>query len=236
MNQSDIEGMLQQSLTDGKLSRAEKLVLREILTSDAETSHQRDLLRNRAFEIARQSLLGPDAKKAIDWLEDVAGLLLQVERPSGSHSGKPISEVHFSPGDNCRLRIQDLLRESRASIDICVFTITDDRITEAVIDAAARGVTTRIIGDNEKAFDPGSDMHRLAEATIPIRLDTSPNHMHHKFAVFDGRIVVSGSYNWTRSASEHNQENIMVTNDPKFVQSFMKQFERLWPQMEPLAG
>ena len=235
MNQSDIDGMLQQSLTDGKLSRAEKSVLREILTSDADSAHQRDLLRNRAFEIARLSLLGPDAKKAIDWLEDVTGVLLQIERPSGSQPGQQISEVHFSPGDACRLRIQELLRESRDTIDICVFTITDDRITEAVIDAAARGVRTRIIGDNEKAFDPGSDMHRLAEARIPIRMDTSPNHMHHKFAVFDGRIAVSGSYNWTRSASEHNQENIMVTNDPKFVRSFMKQFEHLWPLMAPLA-
>ena len=79
MNQSDIDSILQQSLTDGKLSRAEKSVLRAILTSDADTSHQRDLLRNRAFEIARLSLLGPDAKKAVDWLEDVTGVLLQVE-------------------------------------------------------------------------------------------------------------------------------------------------------------
>ncbi|MEJ7590727.1 MAG: phospholipase D-like domain-containing protein [Planctomycetaceae bacterium] len=235
MNQSDIDGMLQQSLIDGKLSRAEKSVLRAILTSDAETAHQCDLLRNRAFEIARLSLLGPDAKKAVDWLEDVTGVLLQIERLSVADSEQSISEVHFSPGNDCRLRIQELLRESRASIDICVFPITDDRITDAVIDAAARGVRTRIIGDNEKAFDPGSDMHRLAEARILIRMDTSPNHMHHKFAVFDGRIAVSGSYNWTRSASEHNQENIMVTNDSKFVQLFRKQFEHLWPQMEPLA-
>ena len=235
MNQSDIDSMLQQSLTDGKLPRAEKSVLRAILTSDADTSHQRDLLRNRAFAIARLSLLGPDAKKAVDWLEDVTGVLLQVERPSVVYSEQTMSEVHFSPGDTCRLRIQELLRESRDTIDICVFTITDDRITEAVMHAAARGVRTRIIGDNDKAFDPGSDMHRLAEARIPIRMDTSPNHMHHKFAVFDSRIAVSGSYNWTRSASEHNQENIMVTNDPKFVQLFRKQFEHLWPQMEPLA-
>jgi len=56
MDQSDISDMLQQSLTEGKLSRAEKSVLREILTSDADTSHQRDLLRNRAFEIARPEM------------------------------------------------------------------------------------------------------------------------------------------------------------------------------------
>jgi len=235
MDQSAIEEMLRQSLTDGKLSRSEKATLKAILTSDADTSHERDLLRNRAFEIARLSLLGPDAKKAVDWLEDVTGVLLLAERPSAGASNAPVSEVHFSPGDDCRVRIQELLRLSRVSIDICVFTITDDRITVAIIDAASRGVKTRVIGDNEKAFDLGSDMHRLHAARVSVRVDTSPNHMHHKFAVFDSRVAVSGSYNWTRSAAEHNEENIVVTNDEKIVREFRKQFDKLWPRMEPMS-
>ena len=236
MNQSDIAEMLKQSLSDGKLSRAEKTTLKAILTNDADTSHERNLLRNCAFEIARQSLLGPDAKKAIDWLEDVTGVLLQAERPAAASADQPISEVHFSPGDGCRLRIQELLREARTTVDICVFTMTDDRITEAVIDAAARGVKMRAISDNDKSLDPGSDMRRLHAARILVRLDRTPNHMHHKFAVFDGNIVVSGSYNWTRSAAEDNEENIVVTNDPKIVRAFDRQFELLWPQMVPILG
>ena len=60
-------------------------------------------------------------------------------------------------------------------------------------------------------------------------------HMHHKFAVFDGKIVVSGSYNWTRSAAEDNEENIVVTNEQKIVQSFHEQFGRLWTQMQPIV-
>ncbi len=232
MDQSAIEQMLRQSLSDGKLSRAEKSTLRSILNSDADSEHERNLLRSRAFEITRSSLLGPNAKKAVDWLEDVTSVLLQAERPAVNDAGKPVSEVHFSPGDDCRMRIQELLRLTRSTAEICVFTITDDRITEAIIDAAARGVKVRIISDNEKAFDPGSDMHRLNAARIPVRMDATPNHMHHKFAIFDGRIAVSGSYNWTRSAAEHNEENIIVTNDAKIVREFVRQFERLWPTME----
>ena len=114
--------------------------------------------------------------------------------------------------------------------------MTDDRITEAVIDAAARGVKMRAISDNDKSLDPGSDMRRLHAARILVRLDRTPNHMHHKFAVFDGNIVVSGSYNWTRSAAEDNEENIVVTNDPKIVRAFDRQFELLWPQMVPILG
>lgn len=236
MNQSDIEEMLRQSLIDGKLSRAEKSTLKAILTDDADTAHERDLLRNRAFEIARQSLLGPDARKAMDWLEDVIGLLLQAERPSAGRSEQTINEAHFSPGDDCRVRIQELLRESRASIDICVFTLTDDRIADAVIATATRGVRIRIISDNDKSLDLGSDMRRLHAARIPVRIDQTPNHMHHKFAVFDEKIVVSGSYNWTRSAAEDNEENIIVTNEQKIVRAFRIQFEKLWPQMQPIPA
>lgn len=235
MNQADIETMLKQSLSDGKLSRAEKATLKAILTNHADTSNERDLLRHRAFEIARQTLLGPDAKKAVDWLEDVTGILLQVERPSAGESGQKISEVLFSPGDACRLRIQELLRKSQTTVDVCVFTLTDDRIAESVMDTAARGVRTRIISDNDKSLDLGSDMHRLHAAGIQVRIDRTPNHMHHKFAVFDGKIVASGSYNWTRSAADDNEENIVVTNDQKIVGAFHAQFDQLWKRMQPIA-
>ncbi|MCA9059029.1 MAG: DUF1669 domain-containing protein, partial [Planctomycetaceae bacterium] len=84
--------------------------------------------------------------------------------------------------------------------------------------------------DNDKAFDPGSDLTRLRKAEIPVRTDETEYHMHHKFAVFDGRIAVSGSYNWTRSAADNNQENIVVTSQDAIVKRFTRQFTELWEQ------
>jgi phosphatidylserine/phosphatidylglycerophosphate/cardiolipin synthase-like enzyme len=52
--------------------------------------------------------------------------------------------------------------------------------------------------------------------------------MHHKFAVFDRRSVLTGSYNWTRSAFRANQENTILTEDPTLVRLFEGEFERLW--------
>jgi phosphatidylserine/phosphatidylglycerophosphate/cardiolipin synthase-like enzyme len=40
---------------------------------------------------------------------------------------------------------------------------------------------------------------------------------HHKFALFDNARLLTGSYNWTRSAPEHNHENFVVTNSRKLV-------------------
>ena len=55
--------------------------------------------------------------------------------------------------------------------------------------------------------------------------------MHHKFAVADSNQVLTGSYNWTRSAARENEENIVVTNAPELVSAFTRQFEQLWKSL-----
>ena len=231
MDHSSIEQLLRSSLQDGKLSRSEKKVLRSVLALDADESHERDWIRNRAFLTAQESLSGPDSQKAVEWLEDVMGLLVSAERPGTQRSAEEIAEVHFSPGNNCRHRIQELLRHATSNVDICVFTITDDRITDAITDAHSRGVRVRVISDNDKAHDPGSDLSRLKRLGLPVACDQTPDHMHHKFAVFDSTLVVSGSYNWTRSAAERNEENIVVSGDLRLVSSFQRRFDQLWKEL-----
>lgn len=86
----------------------------------------------------------------------------------------------------------------------------------------------RIITDDEKSFDRGSDVQRLREAGVPVRVDGSEHHMHHKFALFDRVDLLTGSYNWTRSAANFNQENVVVTRDPRLVSAFSSMFDDLW--------
>jgi cardiolipin hydrolase len=89
----------------------------------------------------------------------------------------------------------------------------------------------RVITDDEKALDLGSDVTALARAGVPVRTDPSPAHMHHKFAVFDRERLLTGSYNWTRGAARDNGENIIVTADPRLIERFARYFERLWESL-----
>ena len=52
--------------------------------------------------------------------------------------------------------------------------------------------------------------------------------MHHKFALFDGATLATGSYNWTRGAWHDNQENLIITTDRRLVAAYTSVFERLW--------
>ena len=47
-------------------------------------------------------------------------------------------------------------------------------------------------------------------------------------ALVDGRLLLTGSYNWTYAAASSNCENALATDDGFFVQSYEREFARLW--------
>lgn len=225
MKKEQLLSMLKQTLSDFRLSRGEKKSLKEFVQHYFSEEHELAVLRSEAFDIARQELISPDSKEVLEWLEEV----LKVFVPQ-TKSAKVDSQAIFSTRQDCVRTIQNLISFSDKTIDICVFTITDDRISHELMDAAKRRVKVRIISDDEKAHDPGSDIFKLKSFGVPVLTDRDPNHMHHKFAIFDGKKLLNGSYNWTRSASHHNEENFVVTDDRGLVTDFSTHFERLWKQ------
>ncbi|MEG3051001.1 MAG: phospholipase D-like domain-containing protein [Thermomonas sp.] len=220
-----LDRSLRETALDYTLDADEKVQLRE-LGQQLDAGRIR-FLRNRAFDIAREAMLAAPAETldVLRWLEQVVKTL-----DTANEAAPIVSSAYFSPGDTCLRRLTDLMRGCRETLDICVFTIADDRLTDAILDCHARGVQVRVVSDNDKQHDSGSDIARLRDRGVPVRLDDSPYHMHHKFALVDGRVLANGSFNWTRSATEKNDENLVVTDDANLVRVFGLQFEKLWQQ------
>ena len=227
MDTADLDRLLRDTLADHRVQAGEKKGLADWAARHAPDEADRALARSRAFDIARGASNG-ETVRVLDWLEEVVKVFC---RPAGGPAPAPPepSGAYFSPGSTC---IQEVLRQfnlARQSCDVCVFTITDDRITDAILRAHARRVAVRVITDDEKSHDLGSDIDRLRAAGLPCKMDVgNVAHMHHKFALFDARRLMTGSFNWTRSASEQNEENLIVTADPVLVRAFGERFERLW--------
>jgi cardiolipin hydrolase len=221
---------LEASLADVRLSDDEKRALTETLRAARLPEEGLRQLRNQAFELVRQHLQEADPsdpQALVRWLEGVVRAL-DVSRGAG---GSYRAQAWFSPGDDCRHAIVGQLRACRQRADICVFTLSDDRISDEVLAAHRRGVAVRLITDNEKAFDRGSDVIGLRDAGVPVRVDQSAAHMHHKYALFDQRWLLNGSYNWTRAAATENEENLVLCNDPSLLRQFGQAFETLWNQL-----
>ncbi|RZO54979.1 MAG: endonuclease [Sandaracinaceae bacterium] len=221
MKPDEIDGILAATLEDERVSRGEKHALKELLLDGALNDEQLAFVRHRAFALAKERV--GKGQQVLEWLEDVVKIL--TPRPEAPTLR---AEVLFSPGPGCLNAITRCLEEAQKSVDICVFTVTDDRLAAAILDAHRRGVAVRLLTDDDKSFDRGSDIERLEAAGVPVRTDRSEHHMHHKFALFDRALVITGSYNWTRSAARHNRENLLVSDDPRLVAPYLRKFDEDW--------
>lgn len=227
MSTKKIEEALETTFLDHKISRGEKKGLAHVVRESLSDEHSLSVARSYAFKLAREQLNDAGPQAVIDWLEEV----MKVLTPSQvAASDSDRAEAFFSPKDPCVNKLVGMFQQSRKRVDICVFTITDDRIRRAIEDAHRRRVQIRILSDNDKSGDLGSDIRYLSGLGIPLRVDHSQYHMHHKFALFDRRRLLNGSYNWTRSAAENNEENFVITSDTSLVRSFQNEFDRMWEQ------
>jgi phosphatidylserine/phosphatidylglycerophosphate/cardiolipin synthase-like enzyme len=146
----------------------------------------------------------------------------------------PISDVIFFPVDPndpesfSYDKFINYIKSATRTLEVAVFTITDDRTFNALEGLHLKGVKVRFMTEKTTMHEPGSDVVALAKCGIATRHDTSEFLMHHKYAIVDGKFVISGSFNWSRAAATGNQENVICTNIPVVVQPYVKHFETLW--------
>lgn len=114
-------------------------------------------------------------------------------------------------------------------MDIAIYTLTNDKIYAAIEEAYKRGIKVRIITDDECCKMGGSVIARCAAIGIPTKTDDSARaNMHHKFAVIDNSVVITGSFNWTNQAVKINQENIIFYESKELAAKYTDEYNRLW--------
>ena len=119
----EIRQALESSLEDFSVSRAERKELKRLLARTQGNQIEQAKVRQLAFRMATNAVGELGEIPAMDWLESVIKILYANEM-------EVEASAYFSPGDECLHRIRRLIGEARATIDICVFTITDNRIVE----------------------------------------------------------------------------------------------------------
>lgn len=149
------------------------------------------------------------------------------ERPPGAPTSGGI-EVYFAPDDGVAARVVELIDDARTSVAFLAFSFTSDDIAQAMARRAEAGVVVRGVMDADQAENLGSRYDEMRRAGVDVRLDGNPDRMHHKVIIIDGQLVVTGSYNFTRSAETQNDENLVVLHDPDAAAAYQGEFERVF--------
>lgn len=166
-------------------------------------------------EMFKDDLFGPDIRSVTPYPE------LVIE-------GVPL-EVYFSPDDGVAGHLVELIQTAQQSIYFMAFSFTSDVLAEAILERANEGVTVAgVMEESQVESNSGSDYERFRLAGLDIRLDGNPRNMHHKVILIDGNTVVVGSYNFSNSAENINDENVLVFHDARIAGQFMTEFERVF--------
>lgn len=141
--------------------------------------------------------------------------------------------IYFSPDDMAALQIVDALEEATESIVFMAYSLTLDPIADTMLSRAAEGVMVAGVIEADQASNTGSDVERLIEGGVDLRLDGNPDKMHHKVIIIDGEIVITGSYNFSSSAEERNDENLLIIRSEALAAMYLAEYDRIRDQAAP---
>ena len=138
-------------------------------------------------------------------------------------------KVLFSPQDKIiDNEIIPIIQKAKKSIYIPIFFITHKEIQDALIKAHKRGVDIKIINDATNAHSKYTIHKELRKSGIKVKTENYAGKMHMKAMFVDGRISIIGSMNFTKSANNKNDENIIIIDNEEIARYFQKTFIYLW--------
>ncbi len=123
-----------------------------------------------------------------------------------------------------------LAAHSTSSIDVALYDFDRATVRDALIAAKNRGVTVRMVGDNDDSVDPQYAPFYQSMLTngIAVVTDTQSSLMHNKFVVFDGQTTWSGSANFTNTAFTRNGENVVVITSTVVANIYATEFAEMF--------
>ena len=139
------------------------------------------------------------------------------------------TEVLFSPKGSIKDTIIKTIISSEEKIDIVAFTFTAGDIAEALYNAKERGVKIRIIIDQRQDKERYPPLEFLKEEGFDLQFlkGNIGGSMNNTFAIFDGKLLVTGSYKWTEYAEKFNYENAIFIDESDVIEKYEKEYESL---------
>ncbi|MBI4178491.1 helix-hairpin-helix domain-containing protein [bacterium] len=174
---------------------------------------------------------------SVEELDNVSGIgpaTVQKVSPYVSTSATrsvPV-EAYFTPSDQVKEKLIEVINNATTSISFSIFTFTDPDIAAALSAAKARGVTVQGVFDAWQANSPYSQFDDLQAAGLDVKEDGFTSLNHSKYLVADGSTVVTGSFNWTGSASGENDENLLIIKDATISSQYLGNFNLAYASAE----
>ncbi len=163
--------------------------------------------------------------------------------------------VKFSPDsskENWQLTsnglISNILNQAIISINLALFVFSDQNISNTLERKNNQGIKIKSLIDPEfmfRYYSEGLDMLGVALSnncqyeinnkpwrknidTVGVANLPQGDKLHHKFAIIDDNMVITGSHNWSASANYQNDETLLIIKNPLITDHYQQEFDRLY--------
>ena len=151
-------------------------------------------------------------------------------------------ELYMSPSDGTKESILSAIATADYSISFCIFSFTDDDISDAM-EAQLEdvpGLTIQGVFDETQAGSQYSEIHKMldwgnqVEVLVDAITDSAgaEKFLHHKYLLIDAGyedsdpLVITGSCNWSTNGFSYNDENTIISYHPDIVDLYLSEFEK----------
>lgn len=153
------------------------------------------------------------------------------QRPSISLDETPV-DIYFSPEDGVAKYILAEIKRARKNIRFMAFSFTSADIADAMIERHAAGVDVQGVMERQNAGGLGAVFNQLTDGGVSVVEDGNCYILHHKVIIIDDRIVITGSYNFTKSAERDNDETLVIIADPQLAEQYRAEWMRVDKQAQ----
>lgn len=155
--------------------------------------------------------------------------------PHSYNIGGKVVNSYFSPSDGANYRIISSINSANSDIDVATMVETRTDIASALINKYNGGLaSTNIVIDSQ---NPSGNQITSLQSSLAANhavVYSGGGIMHHKFMVVDNYnstsdpLVLVGSHNWSSSAENKNDENILIVHDLNIANQYFQAFAYLY--------
>ena len=147
----------------------------------------------------------------------------------------PLTQIraYFTPGHTVETAITDEIDSARESVRVQAYSFTNPLIVQALADARLRGVDVIVILDKSNRYQKSSAADIAGGLGVPVLIDDRHAIAHNKVMIIDGRIVITGSYNFSRAAEKSNAENIVIIESVPIAEKYQQNWQKHYRHSKP---
>lgn len=134
------------------------------------------------------------------------------------------TSLYFSPNGGATTAIVEQISKAKSEVLVQAYSFTSAPILNELVRAHQRGVKVVVVADKSNDKEKATPIDNVVSQGIETLIDTQHAIAHNKIIIIDTKIVITGSFNFSKAAEEKNAENLLILENKQLASAYKENF------------